>query len=607
MKTTAYTTLNTQHQQRTGVDIPPEAFKQSAELAIHTAQQVGHFINRDIPAIRNVTTVMGTVLAGVGGWFALVKYLRDTPGAKFAKLSEGVQAQKTELEDPIVGVFEALETVSQKCAEFVLDETLHYNNTIEQAQITQLAKRSIRSMVVREKESTEFGTGSMNKSGLSLATLYMQGLNATPVFPQRNRGVNKMARILKNTPLNVWAKNIREKRIRELPILRRDQKNIQALARFEAKVKPIRRLNLEQVKAPYGEWRNWNTPYANLRKIDAYAKKFTWNDFTGSDFSEANLEKSRWFFNDVPEANFRGANLKETRLARINAKGADFSPYVENAYNSENNVIHPTNMEGVHINVTDYEPLLTDEWYNVENDFSGANLQGVNLRNSLIQQANFENASFHAPFFEDIQHVKNPTGKRIDEYQLYKPEENVWVRVKDKPQATDFTSSVWGNVNANGIEAQGVKFDNMRFLNIIPQAVEGQLGKKHTVTFRIEKECPIVPFANAKLQNSSWKGVELLKVDANNEVLEDAKPALSFAGANLSGVKLGEATINGENVQDVLKSYISEDGASSKQFKAIFEGSVYSKGQNPFETPVPYSHLYVEKCLRNIGVKQKGF
>jgi uncharacterized protein YjbI with pentapeptide repeats len=585
--------------QRTGVDVNPETLKQMGELAFHALQQVGHVVNTDTPAIRNMTSLYAAFLSSAVAFTGYRTFIRQKPAILEKRVNLPVLDQKSELEDPIADVFGVLEVVATKCQHFVQDASLHYANTIQQARAAQDAKRAIRSMVVREKESTEFGTGSTNKSGIDLSTLYVLGLNATPLFPERNRLANWRANALQGTWFELWAVQQRDKRIRELPVLRRDQPNIRELAKFEKAVKPIRRLNLEGVKAPYGEWRNWNTPYANLRKMDAYGKKFTWNDFTGANLSEAKLGTSKWFFNDIRETNLQGAELFNTRFARVDARKADFSPYVENALEPENNVIRATNLEGVHMNVTDYEPLLTNEWYNVENNFQEAKFQGANLKNSFIQQANFEKARFHAPFYEDIQNVKNAKGKPVNQYTLYKPEQNVWVG-KEPLRAADFTGSTWGDVNASGIQAQGVTFEDMRFMDSIPEAVSGELGKDHPVTFRIEKECPVVSFKNAKLQNSTWKGTELLQVNADKEVLENAKPAVSFKQANLSGADFSQATIEGKMLQNIIQEALHGTSSDTKSLKLVFKKTKWKKGGNPFATVSPYSHAYSDTLTKKL-------
>jgi uncharacterized protein YjbI with pentapeptide repeats len=97
------------------------------------------------------------------------------------------------------------------------------------------------------------------------------------------------------------------------------------------------------------------------------------------------------------------------------------------------------------------------------------------------------------------------------------------------------------------------------------------LDGKTVMHYRTVRDTPVVSFAGAKLQNTRWKGTELLKVNAEGAVLEDAKPAVSFSGANISGADFNSATINGEQVLDVFTGFINKDGTSSKRFKVLFQ------------------------------------
>jgi hypothetical protein len=137
----------------------------------------------------------------------------------------------------------------------------------------------------------------------------------------------------------------------------------------------------------------------------------------------------------------------------------------------------------------------------------------------------------------------------------------------------------------------------------IPEAVSGELGKDHPVTFRIEKECPVVSFKNAKLQNSTWKGTELLQVNADKEVLENAKPAVSFKQANLSGADFSQATIEGKLVQTLIQEAVYRTVIDTERLKLIFKGSKWVKGENPFSTISPYSHAYSDKLTKKLLTK----
>jgi hypothetical protein len=218
--------------QRNGVHVDPETLRQLCEIAPHISntlpnacknidattldvalklarigwqgtlngvEATAHFVNTDAPAVRNITSVIGSALGIYGGKIAYENFVRQRPAILEKRVNLPILDQKSELEDPIADAFGVLETVSEKCAEFVENPQLHFLNTIQQAKIAQDAKRAIRSMVVREKESTEFGTGSTNKSGIDLSTLYMVGLNASPEFPKRNQFANWRANALEGT------------------------------------------------------------------------------------------------------------------------------------------------------------------------------------------------------------------------------------------------------------------------------------------------------------------------------------------------------------------------------------------------------------------------
>jgi hypothetical protein len=151
--------------------------------------------------------------------------------------------------------------------------------------------------------------------------------------------------------------------------------------------------------------------------------------------------------------------------------------------------------------------------------------------------------------------------------------------------SADFTGSVWGDVNAKGIEAKGAVFEDMRFLDTLPKAVKGELGDDKPVTFRVKHACPPVRFEKADLRNTRWKGTELTQVTADKELLsaDKIKAAISLNKANISGADFSEASVYKDNlslqVDRILNHTISDQ--IIQILKSTFAGARYDPSNIP--------------------------
>lgn len=103
---------------------------------------------------------------------------------------------------------------------------------------------------------------------------------------------------------------------------------------------------------------------------------------------------------------------------------------------------------------------------------------------------------------------------------------------------------------------------------------------KTTLHYRTVRDTPIVSFEKAKLQNTSWKGTELTKVNGKGETV----PAVSFANADISNADFSEALIDGVPVKVLVENVLKEDIdsiKSSQVLKNYFCGSRYSLFKAP--------------------------
>jgi uncharacterized protein YjbI with pentapeptide repeats len=135
-------------------------------------------------------------------------------------------------------------------------------------------------------------------------------------------------------------------------------------------------------------------------------------------------------------------------------------------------------------------------------------------------------------------------------------------------------------VNAKGIKAEGVTFENMRFLNRIPTVEQGQMNEKQSITFRTTVATPVVSFAGANLQNTRWKGTELTKVNGKGETV----PAVSFANADISSADFSEALIDATPVKQLFERVLNEGMDAHKavnRLRLYFKGAKHSLFKAP--------------------------
>jgi uncharacterized protein YjbI with pentapeptide repeats len=571
MQLSPYTRIGSPlQQQRSGVGVDPETLKHGAEIVFHGVQQVGHVLNSDTPAIRNTTALFGSLLASTAAGFAYIKYIRETPAAKFAKLSEGVQAQKTKLDEPCITMQEWLEEVVAHCKEAVKNPKTYHAITPTSQKMADKAQAVMESALARETISNDFEANLTGKKGLDFSTLTISGMRANAQFP-KTYWYDRLAQVARDTWLEERALGLQGRKIQQKKQERRLQPTFDAREAIVKNQPPVKRFQFEQGKAPFGEWRNFNTTYGNMRKANLANKLFVWNKFNGSDFSEANLYKSKWFNNDIEQCNFQGARLRKSKFAGVNGWRADFSPYVENSYKPANCIYREAHLEDAIFYATDYDPHILDAWIDVNNNLPKADFRSAKLQCITFQQANLNGAKFGSVQI-------NPQLVKPDEV-LY-DERNVWDKFTP-PQAANLTGATLGDVDMRNIEAEGATFEDMRFLGTVPKAASLAMPDGKTVMhYRTVRDTPVVSFAGAKLQNTRWKGTELTKVNRAGETV----PAVTFARADISNADFSEALVEGTTIKQLFEEALSGCKNADKitrRLSLYFDGVEYS----PFKPP----------------------
>ena len=139
-------------------------------------------------------------------------------------------------------------------------------------------------------------------------------------------------------------------------------------------------------------------------------------------------------------------------------------------------------------------------------------------------------------------------------------------------------------MNAKKIKAEGVKFERMKFLNEVPKVEVANISEKKCITYRTTEAVTPLSFRKAELQRSSWRNTELLQVDKKGNVSETAIPALSFAGADISGADFSQALYRGKTVSNYLDRALETNDFGTDDIKGlnnIFINAKYNSDNPP--------------------------
>lgn len=305
-----------------------------------------------------------------------------------------------------------------------------------------------------------------------------------------------------------------------------------------------------------------------LRSADLSDVFIDGGDFNGTDFSYANLQKTRFNghcyfkgtnFNsaNLSNASLRGHNFNNVDFIHANLKGADFSEAMF--------------IEGANFRIADFsEAILVKTQFcffdSEVGNFQNAKFHKANLTEVIIHGSDLTSAQFHYAILKGA----NLMNSNLNNVELLSADLEGATLADADLKYCDMTGAKLTGVDFSGANFQYVKFEGVDFEDT----------KFHSTKFQG------VEFPKVNLKNTKMQKVDLTSMNFEEALLEEAHfEEVKLNGANLKltnliKAKFVECELEGVNLQkadlrDAMLDGVNLKGADLRE--ADFEGASLEK------------------------------